>query len=109
AALEGEEVEEDAEKVWRPRHRDLRVAADDDGVGVMAGMAPAPHRRLAQHHEAGDLIDEVVHPARAEGGAMAAFMPARIRGGTVEHAIGEKERQAPPAAPEVPGQAAGQA
>ncbi len=43
-----------------------------------ACMAPAPDGRLAQHHEAGDVIDDVVHPGRLEGGAVAAFVPARI-------------------------------
>jgi hypothetical protein len=63
-------------------------------------MAPAPGHRIAHDHEAGDLIDRVVHPARLEGGAVAAFVPARVGGRAVEHAIDEEERHAPPRAPE---------
>ena len=89
-----------AQQVRRTHHGDLGVAADDDRVGVVAGMAPAPGHRIAHQHEAGDLVDDVVHPARAEGGAMAAFVPARVAGGAVEHAVDEEERHAPPCAPE---------
>ena len=44
-----------------------------------------------------DLVDDVVHPARPEGGAVAAFVPARIRRRAVEDAIGEEEGHRPPA------------
>ena len=84
----------------RPHRGDLRVAADDDGVGVVAGMAPAPDRRLAHDHETGELIDGVVHPARLERRAVAAFVPARIGRRTVEHAVADEERHRPPGAPE---------
>ena len=53
---------------------DLGVAADDDRVGVVTGMAPAMDPGLAQHHEGGDLVDERVQPLGAEGGAVEAFM-----------------------------------
>src|SRR5262249_1332723 len=76
---------------------------------VVARVAPAPDRRFAQYHETGQLIDRVVHPARAERGAMAAFMPAGVRGRSVEHAIGGEERHPPPASPEVPSKPSGQA
>ncbi len=76
AALQREQVEQQAEQMGRSLHGDLRVAPDDDGVGVMPGVAPAPDFRLAHDHEAGELIDRIVHPACLEGGAMAAFMPA---------------------------------
>jgi hypothetical protein len=46
---------------------------------VMPRMAPAPHRGFAHDHEAGNVIDGVVHPARLERRAMPALMPARIR------------------------------
>jgi hypothetical protein len=88
------------QQIRRAHDRYLGIAADDDGVGVVAGMAPAPGHRIAHDHEAGDLVDRVVHPRRLEGGAVAAFVPARVGGRTVEHAIDEEERHAPPAAPE---------
>ncbi len=90
-----------AQQVRRAHHGDLGIAPDDDGVGVVAGMTPAPGHRIAHQHEAGDLVDDIVHPARAEGGAMAAFVPARVAGGAVEHAVDEEERHAPPGAPEI--------
>ena len=68
-------------------------------VGVVARMAPAPGRRLAQHHEGGDLVDRVVHPARLEGGAVAAFVPARVGRRAVEDAVGDEAGDGPPRAP----------
>ena len=65
-------------------------------VGVVAGMAPPPRGGVAHDHEGGDFVDGVVHPRRLEGRAVAAFMPARIRGGAIEDAIGGPERHAPP-------------
>ena len=56
--------------------------------------------RIAHDHEAGDLIDDVVHPARLERRAVAAFMPAAVRRRAIEHAVGQEERHAPPRAPE---------
>ena len=95
-----EEGQHHAHEIRRPHDRYFGIATDDDGVGVVAGMAPAPGDRVAHDHEAGDLIDHVVHPLRAEGGAMAAFVPARIRRRAVEHTVGEEEWHAPPGAPE---------
>ena len=43
-----------------------------------ADVMPAPRRRFAQHEEGGDLVERIVHPARLEGGAVAAFVPARV-------------------------------
>src|ERR1700734_3203611 len=63
-------------------------------------MTPAPDLRLAQDHEAGDLVDRVVHPFGLEGGAVAALVPAAVGRRTVEHAIDEKERNRRPASPE---------
>ena len=44
-------------EVRRPHDGDFGIAADDDRVGVVARMAPAPGDRIAHDHEAGDLID----------------------------------------------------
>src|SRR6185437_16128210 len=77
------------------------VAADDDGVGVVARMAPAPDSRFAHDHETGDLVDRVVHPARLEGGAVAAFVPAAVGRAAIEHAVADEERHAPPGAVKV--------
>ncbi len=88
-----EEVQDQPQQIRRAHHGNLGVTADDDRVGVMARMAPAPGHRIAHDHEAGDLIDRIVHPARLEGRAVAAFVPAAIGGRAVEHPIGEEERQ----------------
>ena len=64
-------------------------------------MAPAPGDRVAHQHEAGDLVDDVVHPARPERGAVPAFVPARVARRAVEHAVDGEEGDAPPGAPEV--------
>jgi hypothetical protein len=78
--LQRKNVEQDAQNIRRARHGDLRVTADNDGVGMVARMAPTPRRRLAQHHEASDVIDGVVHPARPERRAVAVFVPPGIGG-----------------------------
>ena len=67
----------------------------------MACVAPAPLHRIAHHHEAGDLVNDVVHPERLERGAVPAFMPTGVAGRAVKHAVDEKERNAPPRAPEI--------
>src|SRR5580692_11555229 len=74
--LDAEEHQENvAQNGWSRRHH-LWIAANDDRVGMMPRVAPAPYGRLAQHHEAGDLIDHLIHPASLEGGAVPAFVPA---------------------------------
>ena len=88
-------------QIRRAHHGDFRIAADDDGVGVVPRVAPAPGHRVAHNHEAGKLVDGVVHPLRLERRAVAAFVPARVRRGTVEHPIDEEEGDAPPGAPEI--------
>ncbi len=90
-------------------HRDFRVAPNDDRVGVMPRMAPSPGCGFAQNHERSHFIDNIVHPSRFEGGAMTAFMPARIRAGTIEHAINYEGRHAQPGSPEMPAEPAGEA
>src|SRR3954452_24902080 len=51
--------------------RAARVAADDDGVGVVPAVAPAPDGGPAQHHEGGDLVEGFGHPAGLERRAVA--------------------------------------
>ena len=76
----GEKHGDDLENHHRAHHGNFRIAAHNDGVGVMARVAPAPHRGFAHDHKARNVINGVVHPARLERRAVAAFMPARIRG-----------------------------
>ena len=57
---------------------DFRVSTDDVGVRVVARVREAPHQRLAENHEAGHLVQQVVHPPGFEGGAVAA--PVRTSG-----------------------------
>src|ERR1700745_300313 len=78
---------------------DLRITPDNDGVGVVAAMTPAPNGRLSQNQEAGDLVDDIVHPAGAKGGAVTALVPTRVRGAAVEHAVGDEDRHGPPGGP----------
>ena len=93
--LERKDVEKERQNVRRARRDDLRIAADDHRVGVVAGMAPAPDLRLAQDHEAGDLVDRVVHPFGLEGGAVAALVPAAV-GRPSRRARHRRERTEPP-------------
>ncbi|MCY1235197.1 hypothetical protein D9M72_478040 [compost metagenome] len=95
-----EEVQDEAQEIRRPHDGDLGIAADDDRVCVVARVAPAPGDGIAHDHEAGDLVDGVVHPHRLERRSMPAFVPATIGGRAVENAIGEEERNSPPGAPE---------
>jgi len=44
---EAEEGEDDRLDVRRARGGDLRIAPDDDGVAVVAGVVPAPDDRFA--------------------------------------------------------------
>ena len=83
-----------------PHDRDLRVPADDQGVGVVPGVAPPPGRRVAHDHERGQLVQALVDPARLERRAVPGLVPARIRRRPVQQPVGQEERQRPPAAPE---------
>ncbi len=88
------------EQMRRPGHGYLRVAPDDQGVAVVAGVAPTPAGRFPQHHERGDLVERVVHPIGLEGRAVAGLMPARVRGRGVEGAVDQEGGHGPPRAPE---------
>ena len=99
AARDVEEVQEHLNEIRRPVGDDFTVAADDDGVGVMPAVAPAPDRRLLQDHEARDLVDHVIVPARLERRAVAAFVPAGIRCAAVEDAVDDEDRDGGPGAP----------
>ena len=94
---EAEESQQQPEDIRRAGNRNLRIAPDDDGVTVVAHVAPAPGHRLPHHHEGGDLVKRVVHPVSLEGRAVAGFVPAGIRGGGVEHAVDHEGDDRPPA------------
>ena len=66
----------------------------------MAHMAGPPNHRVAHEHEAGNLVDNLILPRRLERGAVTAFMPARIRGRSVQHPVGQPERGRPPTGPQ---------
>ena len=89
---EAEEVEGDPSDGRRTHREDLGIPPDDQRVGVMAGVAPTPHRRAAHDHEAGDLVDGVVHPRGLEGRAMPGFVPAGVRRRAVQHAVDGEQR-----------------
>ena len=101
-----EEEEEELAHAGRTRHGDLRIAADDDRVAVMAIVAPAPDGRLAHDHERGDLVERVVHPVGLERRAVARFVPAGIGGRPVDYAIQQEGDDRPRAAPPGVGPAA---
>ena len=74
----------------RRRRHDLGVAFDDDGMPVMGVVAVRAKEGLAHRHEASDLEKKPVQPSRAEGGAMAGFVFARLRAGRIDGAVGEQ-------------------
>src|ERR1022692_199518 len=94
-----EEAQDHPLQVRRTGNRDLGVAADDDGVAVVAGVAPAPHRRLPHDHERGDLIKRAVHPVGPEGRAVPGLVPARVRGGGVKDGVDPERDDRPPCPP----------
>ena len=96
--LEEEEVERDADEVRRARGRDLRVAPDDERVGVVAGMAPAVVEGLPQRHEGAEMKEYLIEPPRLERRSMGQFvMPVIGRG--IEDAIDGEGGDAPERAP----------
>ena len=76
AVDEVEQVRQNRAPLERPRQQDLRVAPDDDRVGVVADVRPAPHRRLTQEHERREVVDRIVGPPGAERRPVAALVPA---------------------------------
>src|SRR5690349_10610609 len=101
AAFQNEEGHADAYQVRRAGHGNFRVAADDNGISVMSRMAPAPGGGFADDHEGRDFVNDVVHPRRAKGSAMSAFVPARVGCRAVEQAVSDEKWHAPPCSPEV--------
>ena len=73
-------------------------------VCVMGVVAVRAKEGLAHRHEACDLEKEPVQPFRAEGGAMAGFMFARLRAGRIEGAVGEQRDGGAPVSPQRYGQ-----
>src|SRR5207249_8463956 len=87
--LDKKEIGRDADDVGWPWRGDLGVTADDEGVGVMARMAPAVIAALAQRHEGADVKERVVEPARPERRAVRELVMAVI-GGRIEDAVDGK-------------------
>ena len=87
---------------------DLGITPDDDRVGVMPGMAPSPHRRVAHDHEAGDVVHDRVHPPRPERRAVTALVPTRVGRRAVQHAVHGERQQRPHREPQVHAEAAEQ-
>ena len=76
-------VDNNADQSRGAHHQQFRIATNNIRIGMMARVAPPPRIGVAHHHEARNMIDHIVHPRRSEGGAMPAFMPARIRSRSV--------------------------
>jgi len=97
---DAEQIEHDFQEIRRAHCNDFRIPSHDNGVGVMPDVAGAPDDRIADQHEAGDLIDDGVHPGRLEGSPVSAFVPSGIRRRAVEHAIDKPEGRRPPGRPQ---------
>jgi hypothetical protein len=64
----GADIEEPHEKILpigRAGYGNLSVAANDDGVAVVAVMAPAPERGLAHEHERRNLVESSCSSSRS--------------------------------------------
>ena len=99
---QADEVRQQPDQPCRAHDRDLRVPPDDQGVGVVPGVAPPPGGRIAHDHEGGELVQALVQPAGLEGRAVPGLVPARVRRRAVQQAVGEEERHRPPAVPDRP-------
>ena len=74
---------------------------NDDRVGMMASVTPAPGGGFAQHHERSQFVEGVIHPVGFESRAMTGFMPARVGYRGVQDTINSKRDHSPPCPPEV--------
>ncbi len=93
---EPQQVREDPPKAGRAHRQDLRIAAHDQGVGVVPGVAPPPDRRIAHLHERRDLVDDVVLARGGEERPVSRLVPPRVRGRPVQHPVGGQRRQCGP-------------
>src|ERR1700733_15277016 len=105
--LKREGVEQEGDNVRGTRRDDFGVAPNDDRIRVVARMAPAPDLWLTHDHEAGDLINRIVHPLRLERGAMAALVPATIGRGAIKNAVNDEKRDRSPGPPKIIAKASG--
>ena len=106
ARRNAEEVGGDVPECGRPHGDDLGIAPDDDRVGVMADVAPSPHRWVAHDHEAGDVVDDSVHPSCPESGAVTALVPSGVGRRAVQHSVHREAQQRPHREPQVHTEAA---
>ena len=95
-----EKCRQEAFNARRAGNGDFGVAANDNRVAVVTGVAPAPDRALAHDHERGNLVKRIVQPIALERGAVARLVPARIRGGAVNNPIRNEGNQRPGTRPE---------
>src|SRR5215472_14591907 len=100
-AFQDKKCHGNTEEVRRAGYSNFRVAADDDGVRMMARVAPAPGSGFAHNHEGSNLVNDIIHPCGAKRGAVTAFVPARVGRRAVEQAVRNKTRHTPPRAPEM--------
>ena len=97
---DADECPEHGKQLRRSSYGYLRVAADDNRVAVVAGVAPTPAGRILDAHEGRDLVEGVVHPVRLECRAVSRFVPAGAGGRGVEDAVDREGEHGPPSAPE---------
>src|ERR1700687_1828818 len=95
AAVQIQEIASNLQQVGWARDLNLRVVINNDGVGVMPGVAPAPQARFTDSHEGRNLVEEFVEWAGLECGAVLALMPARIAR-RVDGSVEQERRQCPP-------------
>ena len=97
---DAKEVQPDPHQIRRAHRHDLGIAPDNDGIGMVPHMARPPGIGVPHLHEARDMVGDRVHPRGLEGRLVPAFMPARVRGRSVKHTVGQPERRGPPRRPE---------
>ena len=96
---DADDIEHQPQGIGRAHREDLAVAADDDRVGVVPGVAPAPERRLLHVHERRQLVERVVEPGRPECRPVSGLVPAGIRYRSVQNPVARGRRARTPSCP----------
>ena len=71
----GKKAQKQCADIRRLGNLNFGITSHNDGVAVVAIVAPAPKHRFAHHHERSDFVNRNVHPVRPERSSVAAFMP----------------------------------
>ena len=71
-----EETSKMGRQIRRTWNLDLRIPTHDDGIAMVAGVAPAPDNGFTHHHEGSNLVKSIVHPVGLESGPVSCLVPA---------------------------------